>query len=91
MVVISLGFLEVKLFIYGEIRGGCRMGGLRQSCARTIHGYYIFGLKFPFLCLFELLLYEATKAYEYNNDLRYKCGMIMSVTTTTTITAVVLW
>ena len=26
-----------------EIRVGCRMGGLRQACARTIHGYYILG------------------------------------------------
>ena len=48
-----------------------------------------FGLKFPFLCLFGVLLYEAhEKAYEYNNDFRYKCGMIILFTTTTTITAV---
>ena len=31
---------------------------------------------------------QQQKAYEYNNDVRYKCGMIISFTTTTIITAV---
>ena len=31
---------------------GFRMDGLRQTYAQTIHGYYYFGLKSPFLyCL----------------------------------------
>ena len=47
-----------------------------------------FWVEIPFLCLFELLLYEATKAYEYNNDFRHKCGMSTSLTTTTTMTVV---
>ena len=72
-----------------EIRVGCRMGGLRQACARTIHGYYILGWNSLFYVLFELLLYELTReAYEYNDDVRHMCGMIISFTTTTTITAV---
>ena len=33
-----------------EIRDGvgCRMGGLRQACARTIHGYYYIWVANPF-------------------------------------------
>mmetsp|Transcript_16350 Transcript_16350/g.18866 ORF Transcript_16350/g.18866 Transcript_16350/m.18866 type:complete len:99 (+) Transcript_16350:77-373(+) len=50
----------------------------------------IFWVEIPFFyVLVGLLLYEAhEKAYEYNNDFRYKCGMIILFTTTTTITAV---
>lgn len=50
----------------------------------------IFWVEIPFFyVLLELLLYEATReAYEYNNDVRHKCGMIILFTTTATITAV---
>ena len=64
---------------------GCRMGGLRQTCAQTIHGYYICGLKFPFF-MFWLNCYcmrRHEKAYEYttmldmfgmnNNNNSFKC------------------
>ena len=35
---------------YGDTRNGvgCRMGGLRQACARTIHGYYYIWVENPF-------------------------------------------
>ena len=58
-----------------EMRGGvgCRMGGLRQACARTIHGYYILGLKIPFyVCVLNCYcMRRHGKAYEYDNDVRY--------------------
>ena len=63
----------ITIFMEIRVGVGCRMGGLRQTCARTIHGYYYYWVEIPFFyVLFKLLLYEATReAYEYNNDVRY--------------------
>ena len=50
----------------------------------------IFWVAIPFFmfCLNCYCMRQHEKAYEYNNDVRHKCGMIISFTTTTTITAV---
>mmetsp|Transcript_17414 Transcript_17414/g.19514 ORF Transcript_17414/g.19514 Transcript_17414/m.19514 type:complete len:99 (-) Transcript_17414:395-691(-) len=50
----------------------------------------IFWVEIPFFmfCLNHCCMRQHEKACEYNNDFRYKCGMIILFTTTTTITAV---
>ena len=39
---------ELRLLWRYEEWSGCRMGGLRQACARTIHGYYYYWVENPF-------------------------------------------
>ena len=43
-------YILLRITIIIEIRDGvdCRMGGLRQACARTIHGYYYIWVENPF-------------------------------------------
>ena len=67
-------FILLQITIIMEIQGGvgCRMGGLWQACAQTIHGYYILGLRIPFyVCLNCYCMRRHEKVYEYNNDVRY--------------------
>ena len=49
-IVIILYYYGIQITILMEIRDGvgCRMGGLRQACARTIHGYYYIWVANPF-------------------------------------------
>ena len=48
----------LRITIIMEIRDGvgCRMGGLRQACAQTIHGYFIWVENPFFMFVLEIVI-----------------------------------
>ena len=78
IIIISCNyFILLWITISMEIQRGCRMDGLRKTCVQTIHGYYILWLKIPFLCVYELLLYETIweSLWIQQQRLDMMCGM----------------
>ena len=57
-IVIILNYYGIRITILMEIRDGvgCRMGGLQQACAQTIHGYFIWVENPFFMFVLEIVI-----------------------------------